>query len=119
VLAVICIAVAVDAAVAVAHGSCIDDNDDDSIVGVGAGSEFLFLGQRWTPHGRQFVALSPVAFGDVGRDAVSSFLCLIAVAAAISFSFLSSLYGGCYHPALFRSGLLVSLTVKSFLAQGR
>ena len=67
------IAIAVDADVAVADNAYIGDNCD-GVVGVCAGGEFLILGRRWTPHGRQFIALFPVAVRDVGGDTVSSFL---------------------------------------------
>jgi len=40
------IAVGIDAAVAVANGGCIDDNDDDDVVGVGAYGEFETGGRR-------------------------------------------------------------------------
>ena len=46
-------------AVADSNGACIDDNGDDSVVGIGAGGEILILGRRWTPHGRDLSLFSP------------------------------------------------------------
>ena len=44
----------IDTTVAVDNGACIDEDGDDSVVGVcaGAGGEFIILGWRWTTHAR-------------------------------------------------------------------
>ena len=67
------IAVGIDAAVAVANGGCIDDNDDDVVVGIGAGGEFVTGGWRWPPH-RKHEAFGTVAVGGVGGDVGPLFL---------------------------------------------